>query len=79
MEITAIPLKQLLKKMGKCITNVDWLIEADWRIYASVNQAIIGSGNDLLHGRCQAITRVNDGILLIVPLGTNFGEILIEK
>ena len=38
---------------------------------------IIGSGNSLLPGQCQAIIRTNAEILLIGPLGTNFGEILI--
>ena len=36
------------------------------------------SNNDLLPGRCQAIIWTNAGILLIVPLGTNFSEILIK-
>ena len=38
---------------------------------------IIGSDNGLSHGRHQAIIRINAGILLIEPLGTNFSEILI--
>ena len=42
------------------------------------NLAIIGSDNGLSLGRRQAITRNNVGILLIVPLGTNFNEMLIE-
>ena len=40
--------------------------------------AIIGSDNSLSPGRRQAIIRINDGILLIEPLGTNFSEILIK-
>ena len=40
--------------------------------------SIIGSGNGLSSGRCQAIIWTNAGILLIGPLGTNFSEILIE-
>ena len=40
--------------------------------------AIIGSDNGLLPGRRQAIIWTSAGILLIRPLGTNFGEILIE-
>ena len=36
---------------------------------------IIGSDNGLSLGRRQAIIWSNDGILLIRPLGTNFGEI----
>ena len=41
------------------------------------NLTIIGSDNGLSHGRCQAITWTNVGILLIGPLGTNFSEMLI--
>ena len=39
---------------------------------------IIGSDNGLSPERRQAIIWTNAGILLIGPLGTNFGEILIE-
>ena len=39
---------------------------------------IIGSDNVLSPDRRQAIIWTNAGILLIGPLGTNFGEILIE-
>ena len=38
------------------------------------NLTIIGSDNGLLPGRCQAIIWTNDRILLIGPLGTDFGE-----
>ena len=41
-------------------------------------QTIIGSDNALSPGRRQAIIWTNDGILLIEPLGTNFGELPIE-
>ena len=37
----------------------------------------IGSDNGLSPGRCQTIFWTNAGIFLIVPLGTNFSEILI--
>ena len=40
--------------------------------------AIIGADNGLSPGRRQAIIWTNAGILLIVPLGTKFSEILIE-
>ena len=40
------------------------------------NLTIIGSDNGLLPGRRQAIIWTNAGILLIGPLGTNFGGIL---
>ena len=39
---------------------------------------IIGSDNGLSPGRRQAIIWTSVGIMLIAPLGTNFGEILIE-
>ena len=39
---------------------------------------IIGSGNGLVPGWCQAINWTNVGILLIRPLWTNFSEIFIE-
>ena len=39
---------------------------------------IVGSDNGLSPGRRQAIIWTNAGLLLIVPLGTNFNEILIE-
>ena len=42
-----------------------------------VKLTIIGSDNGLSHGRRQAIIWTNAGILLIVPLETNFIEILI--
>ena len=38
---------------------------------------INGSDNGVSPDRCQAIISTNAGILLIGPLGTNFGEILI--
>ena len=39
---------------------------------------VIGSDNGLLPSRRQTIIWTNAGILLIGPLGTNFGEIWIE-
>ena len=55
-----------------------YFIEAEWRIYASVTYAIIGSDNGLSPGRCQAIIWISVRILLIGPLRTSFNEILIE-
>ena len=55
-----------------------WPIEAEWRIYVSVNYIIIGSDNGLSPGQCQAIIWTNAGILSNRPSGTNFSEILIE-
>ena len=37
-----------------------------------------GSGNGLLHVRRQTITRTNDAILSIGPLGASFSEIRIK-
>ena len=54
------------------------LIEAEWRIYASVNYTIIGSDNGLSPGRRQAIIQTNAGILLIGTLGTNLDETFIK-
>ena len=59
------------------IDSRNGLIEAQWRIYASLNWVIIGSDNGLSPVRRQAIIWTNAGILLIGPLGTNFSEILI--
>ena len=56
---------------------INWLIEAEWRMYASLNWIIIGSDNGLSPVRRQAIIWTNGGILLIGPLGTNFSVILI--
>ena len=47
-------------------------------IYASVNWAIIGSGNGLSPIWCQAITWTNAGLLSIGLLGTNFSEFWIR-
>ena len=47
------------------------------QIYIS-KLTIIGLDNGLSPGGRQAIIWTNDGILLIGPLETNFGEILIE-
>ena len=55
-----------------------YFIEAEWRIYASLNWVIIGSDNGLSPVRRQAIIRTNAEILLIGTLGTNFSEILSE-
>ena len=41
------------------------------------NLTIIGSENGLSPGRCQAIIWTNAGMLLILPVWTNFSEILI--
>ena len=43
------------------------LIEAEWRIYASVNFTIIDSDNGLSPDRRKAIIWTNAGILLIRP------------
>ena len=52
--------------------------EAEWRIYASVNNPSLDIDNGLSPGRRQAIILTNAGILLIGPLGTKFNEFFIE-
>ena len=42
------------------------------------NLTIIGSDNGLAPGRRQAIIRTNAGILLIIPLATNFSEFFVR-
>ena len=53
-------------------------MEAERRMYASVNKTTIGSNNGLSPGRRQAIIWTSAGILLTEPLGTNFSEIWIK-
>ena len=56
--------------------DISWLIEAEWRIYTSVNYANISSDNGLSPARNQTIVWPNDGLLFIKLLGTNLSEIL---
>ena len=53
-------------------------MEAEWRIYASVNYTIMVSDDGLSPGRHQAIIWTNAGILLGEHSGTNSSEIIIE-
>ena len=48
------------------------LIEAEWRIYALVGQANIGSDYGLSHNRHRAIIWTNAIFLLIEPLETKW-------
>ena len=57
-----------------CISQPYWF--NSWN--APVNFATIGSDNDLLPSRRQAITLTNAGILSTEPLGTYFSEIWIK-
>ena len=71
---------QFLTKITTWLSGVTMsvhLFEAEWRICVS-KTIIIGSDNGLSPGRRQTIILSNAGILLIGPLGINFGEILIE-
>ena len=54
------------------------LIEAEWRIYASVNYTIIGSDNGLSTVRQQPIIWTNYRLLSIKHEGTYFNETLFE-
>ena len=61
---------------AECLGIKCQFIEAEWRIYAPVNFAIIGPDNDLLSVWNQDIIWTSTGVLLIEPLGINFSEIL---
>ena len=54
------------------------LIEAEWCIFASINQVSICSDNGLLPIWHQAIIWINSGLLLIGPAGTNLSGISIK-
>ena len=54
------------------------LTEAEWRIYASVNNVIIGSDNGLSPARNNAINCTYVGLFLSGPLGINFREMLLK-
>ena len=49
-------------------------IEAEWHIYASVDEALIDPDNGLSPHWRQAIIWTNARLLLIGPLGTTFNE-----
>ena len=59
------------------ILDVFLLIEAEWRIYASLNWVFIGSDNGLSPVPRQPIIWTNAGVLLIGRLRRNFREIWI--
>ena len=73
---------------GMCLSSADdkWTIDNlfnlfnwGWVTHACVTKlTIIGSDSGLVPSRHQAIICTNAGILLIGPLLTNFGKILIE-
>ena len=60
------------------LTRADLIIEAELRIYASTNYAIIGSDNGLSPVRRKPIIRNNAGLLSIKTQETNFNEILFK-
>ena len=70
--------EQVQLPWGICLNMLHYLIEAEWRIYASIRYTIIGSDNGLWPGRSKAIIWTNAGILSIGPLRKDFSEILIE-
>ena len=70
-----------MRYMGADTRDADtWkLIHWSWVTHICVgNLTIIGSDNGLSPDQNLVIIWTNDGTLLIRPLGTNFGEILIE-
>ena len=50
----------------------------EWRTYASVHKAIIGSDYGLLPLPCQSIIWTSDELWLIKPLGPNVSKIWIK-
>ena len=54
-----------------------WPIEAEWRIFVSVNCNVLGSDNGMSPGRHQAIIWNND-LLSIGPVRRIFGEIWLK-
>ena len=54
------------------------LIEAERRIYTSVNYGTIGSDNGLSPDCCRAIIWTNDKLLSFGPTGTGFSEVRIK-
>ena len=69
---------QLLADKYAMSHDYNSLIEAEWSIYASVNEVITGLDNGLLPVWHQAIIWTNVGLLLIRPFATNFSEIWIR-
>ena len=63
---------------GRVMVTFYQLIEAEWRIYASVNLTIICSDNGMSPDRRLVIIWTSAGILLFGPLGTKFSEIVSE-
>ena len=55
--------------------NADESIEAEWRLFTSINYAIIGSDNDMSPVSYQAIVWTDNGILLIESLEWNCSQL----
>ena len=55
-----------------------WLIEVEWRIYASVNYGIIGSDHTMSPVQRQAIIWTKWWLVVNMTHGTYFNEILFE-
>ena len=75
---SALAMELRLSCINPSIMHLSKLIEAEWRIYASVKHTNIASDNGLSPIRRQAIIWTNAVILLIRPQGTYFSEILFE-
>ena len=85
------PSSEPMKTPHICVTVIQFVLVNTWthlgvfklispecRIYASVNQVSLGSGNGLSPGRRQAITWTNAHVLSIRPSGIKFNENFIE-
>ena len=68
----------IIRNDNICMSFTSYLIEAEWRIYASVKISIIVSHDGLSPGRHQAVICTNAWISIIGPLETNCSEIVIE-
>ena len=56
-----------------------WLIDVEWRVYASLNKAIFGLDSSLPPVWHQAVVWTNAGLLLARPMERRFSEILIKE
>ena len=76
---TAYPYHDIIWFMLIYVSTSQELTHWGWAMHICFSRlTIIGSNIGLLSGQCQAIIWNNNGLLLIVTLGSNFNEILIE-
>ena len=66
-----VPRNMTMAQIDHAVREINHM-EAEWRIYASIDHAAFASDNGLSPVRREAIIGTNAVILLIGPLGTNF-------